>query len=214
MHPLQTAERVVGLLVLIAPATELSPTQLELAGALVGQAMTAYDRAALFARVQELAVVDELTGIPNRRRFFEVAERDVAAARLHGRALQAMMIDIDHFKRVNDTFGHPIGDEVIRTVAQRLRRHTRDIDILGRYGGEEFALVVSGVTDVTDVAEQLRAAVVATPITTATVLLSVTVSVGVAELSSADTGVAALLARADAALYNAKQSGRNRVVIG
>lgn len=215
LHPLQTTEQLIGMLVLTAPTTEaLSPTQLDLAAALVGQATTAYDRAALFARVQELAVVDDLTGIPNRRRFFEVAERDVAAARLHGRPLQAMMIDIDHFKRVNDTFGHSIGDEVIRTVAQRLRRHTREVDILGRYGGEEFALVTSDVADVAAFAEQLRAAVAGSPVPTATGLMSVTVSVGVAELTNADTGVAALLARADAALYDAKQRGRNRVVVG
>ena len=216
IHPLVAADRPVGLLVLHACRVEaLSQTEIDLAGALIGQAMTAYERATLFSRVQELAVMDELTGVTNRRRFFEVAERDLAGAYRHGRPMHAMMIDIDHhFKRVNDEYGHPVGDEVIRAVAQRLRLQTRDTDILGRYGGEEFALVFSDVgATAAEFAERLRSTVSSDRIATMAGPLSVTVSIGVAAQHPSDTTVADVLGRADAALYRAKREGRNRVVL-
>lgn len=186
-------------------------TQSEVAAAVVAQGMTAYDNASLFARVQELAVLDELTGIASRRHFFEVAERDVAVALRGGRPLTVVMVDIDHFKRVNDTYGHPTGDDVIRIVASRLAAEIRATDTLGRYGGEEFALVLPDAGAETDLPERLRRAIGEVPIETRSGLLSITISLGLTHLRTDDVDIAGLLARADQGLYEAKRNGRNLV---
>ena len=186
-------------------------TQEGVAGAVVAQGMTAYDNASLFARVQELAVSDELTGISNRRHFFEVAERDVAKARRSGRPLVVVMADIDHFKRVNDTYGHPTGDDVIRVVASRLAAEIRATDLLGRYGGEEFALVLLDAAVGSDLPERLRQAIGDVPIQTRSGPLDITVSIGMTRLLPDDVDIAAPLARADQGLYEAKRNGRNQV---
>jgi PleD family two-component response regulator len=151
-----------------------------------------YENACLFATVQQLATTDELTGVHNRRHFTAAATTQLEVAQRGHRPMTAMMVDIDHFKRVNDTYGHAAGDEVIRAVAAVLRRNVRHPDIFGRYGGEEFAVVQSEVHG--------------DPI-------KVTISVGLAELKPDDT-LDALLGRADRALYRAKEAGRNRVVAG
>jgi GGDEF domain-containing protein len=131
---------VLGVLILAARTPEVRRQEhVEVASALVAQGMTAHDRASLFTQVQLLAVADELTAIANRRHFFEVAERDVAAA---DRPLTALMVDIDHFKAISDTYGHPTGDNVIQTVAQRLAAVIRQTDLVGCHGGEEFAVIL------------------------------------------------------------------------
>jgi diguanylate cyclase (GGDEF)-like protein len=207
--PLRTR---TGVLVL---SSQSAKTQIgdhaELASALVTQAMTAYDRATLFAQVQALAVIDELTGIPNRRQFMQVAERDIAAAIRAGRPLAALMVDIDHFKAVNDTFGHPTGDDVIRTVATRLAGQIRATDLIGRYGGEEFAAVLQDAEFGATLPDRMRTCIAELPIDTRSGPLTVTVSIGVARLRDDDTNLKDLLARADQALYEAKRAGRNRV---
>jgi diguanylate cyclase (GGDEF)-like protein len=183
----------------------------EVAAALAAQGMTAYDKAVLFKQVQALAVRDELTGIANRRRFFEVAVRDLAAASRHDRELTVLMVDIDHFKRVNDTYGHATGDDVIRTVATRLGDQIRQTDVIGRYGGEEFALLLQDAGPGNVLPERLRTSICDTPIETRSGNLSVTVSIGLAFRSDDDTDIEALLSRADAQLYRAKELGRNQV---
>jgi diguanylate cyclase (GGDEF)-like protein len=212
--PLRTDQSGIGVLLLAAtrPGADLTP-ELEVAAALGSQAATAYDRARLFSTVQELAVVDDVTGIANRRRFFEVAARDLASARRHGRDVTALMIDIDHFSRVNDTFGRLTGDEVIREVAQRLVRTIRVTDLAARYGGEAFALLLPEAGADNTLPERLRAAVADEPVTTRSGPVRVTISVGQAVLQPTDTTVDALLARADEALSAAKRQGRNRVCI-
>ena len=154
-------------------------------------------------------MTDQLTGIANRRHFFEVAERDVAAARRGARQMTGVMIDIDHFKRVNDTHGHGTGDDVIRAVAERLAAHVRSGDLVGRYGGEEFALLLHDAVPVEGLPERLRAAVADTPIRTRSGPLDITVSIGLAYLSSTGTGIEELLSAADEALYRAKAGGRD-----
>jgi diguanylate cyclase (GGDEF)-like protein len=187
------------------------PAEVEVAAALAVQGVTAYEKARLFAKVQELAVVDDLTGLPNRRHFFEVANRDVGAAQRHARPVAAMMADIDHFKRINDTYGHPTGDDVIRVVAGRLAAGIRQPDLIGRYGGEEFTLLLSDAAEAAKIAERLRAVVASEPIETRSGPLEVTISVGLAFSVSGDAEVSSILARADAALYEAKKAGRNVV---
>jgi diguanylate cyclase (GGDEF)-like protein len=185
----------------------------QVAAALATQGMSAYDNARLFSRVRELATTDELTGQHNRRHFYSIAGALVQAASRSGHDLAAAMLDIDKFKNINDTYGHGVGDEVIRTVAARLRTAIRHSDVLGRYGGEEFAVVLPDHGgDALVLAERMRAAVATAPIATAAGPVEVTISVGLAALAPGDGTLDHLLARADHALYRAKESGRNRVV--
>jgi diguanylate cyclase (GGDEF)-like protein len=158
--------------------------------------------------VQQLATTDALTGVANRRHFTDHAADRIALARRDNQRLAAMMIDIDHFKKINDTYGHAVGDAVIRSVADTLRANLRDPDILCRYGGEEFAILTG--LDPLEAGERLRRAIKQTGVAGPSGPVAVTVSIGVAELSSAD-GLDALLGRADAALYRAKESGRDQV---
>ncbi|MGH9296487.1 MAG: GGDEF domain-containing protein, partial [Acidimicrobiales bacterium] len=126
----------------------------------------------------------------------------------------AMMLDIDHFKEVNDRYGHASGDDVIHAVAQRIAGVIGSGDILGRYGGEEFALVVNGSLLVAaELAELLRQVISESPIMTASGPIAVTASVGVAELADRDVDLGRLLQRTDAALYEAKRAGRDRIAL-
>jgi diguanylate cyclase (GGDEF)-like protein len=213
--PLIARDERLGVLVLASTRPHAyTDADIGITAALASQGMVAYDNARLFTQVHHLATIDGLTGIANRRHFFETAQREVAMARRRQTSLAAVMLDIDHFKHINDTHGHQIGDDVIRAVVERLRRHSRDTDILARYGGEEFVLLLPDAgTHALDTAERLREEVARTPVQTRTGPVDVTISVGAAYLSPSDTGLDTLLARADECLYSAKQNGRNRVVI-
>lgn len=175
----------------------------------------------LLAGVQRLAATDGLTKIANRRSFELTLEREVARATRAAEYLSLVMVDIDHFKRLNDTLGHQGGDEVLREVAGRIKDELRLSDTMGRFGGEEFvALLVNAELDAaTMVAERIRTGVAGTPVELlGGAALPVSVSIGVAVLDDFERDHAiedvaqALLAQADSALYKAKQSGRNRVV--
>jgi eukaryotic-like serine/threonine-protein kinase len=161
--------------------------------------------------VRHLAGTDALAGTYNRGRFLELAGRGFAAARAHDRPLSAIMVDVDRFKQINDLYGHLVGDEVIREIARRLLSTVREHDLVGRYGGDEFALIVELGADAAELAERLRIAVAATPVAAGAGPLPTTVSVGIAHLRPDDPDLGSLLARADAALYLAKRRGRNRV---
>jgi len=162
----------------------------------------------------ELAMQDMLTGLPNRRAISDALHSATARAQRQGGAFSLLLIDIDHFKRVNDSFGHQAGDEVLRVVARTLQSRLRAQDAIGRFGGEEF-LVLLPDTDSDGAlvaAEALRTAVALTPAQWAGRSIHVTVSVGVSggKLKPGDT-IDSLIAAADGALYGAKQGGRNRV---
>ncbi len=160
--------------------------------------------------VSELVRVDSLTGLHNRRAFDEHLPREVARSQRLGEPFCLLMIDIDHFKRLNDTYGHPAGDAVLRSVARAIAGCTRPSDLVARYGGEEFAVVLSGIDSgqALAVAERIRRQVALAE----TGLHRVTVSVGVAQYQpSAGDDAELLLSRADQALYAAKHGGRNRV---
>ena len=213
--PLHVRDGSVGLVLLVGedPAGYRAG-QVEIAATLAGQGMTAYENARLFAQVERLATTDGLTRLCNRRHFFTLAIRELAMHRRRASPLTAVMLDIDHFKQINDRYGHQVGDEVIATVAQRLAATARTTDVLGRYGGEEFAIVLpdTGEEGSMVLAERLRASIGEHPIETEAGALRVTVSVGVAQLAADDMAVTDLLGRADRGLYEAKRSGRNRVV--
>jgi diguanylate cyclase (GGDEF)-like protein len=186
----------------------------EIAAALARQGMTAYENALLFAKVERLAVTDGLTGLYNRRHFFQLAARELSLARRRSAPLTATMLDIDHFKQVNDRHGHPVGDQVIVEVARRMEATARRTDVIGRYGGEEFALFLpdTDLDGAVILGERMRAAVVDHAIDTDAGPLRVTVSIGLAAFDVTDTEPGSLLARADDALYRAEEGGRDRVV--
>ncbi len=212
--PLVVRDQAVGALAIISRRPNaFGQTQTEVAAALANQGVVAYENAQLFARVQTLAQRDELSGVANRRYFFEMAGRSFRDARQAGTPLSAMMLDIDHFKDVNDRYGHASGDDVIRVVAQRVAKVIGSGDTVGRYGGEEFALVVQAPLEQAHaLAERLRQAISEAPISTASGPIEVTASVGVAEMDGRDLDLGRLLQRTDAALYEAKRAGRDQVV--
>jgi diguanylate cyclase (GGDEF)-like protein len=163
-------------------------------------------------RYQRAAKVDAVTGLCNRRWFDEVAARQWQRARAEGVPLSLLFIDIDHFKQVNDDHGHLAGDDALRGVADLLQAGVRPIDVVARFGGEEFVAVLYGVNqaEAAQVAERLRRDVAARVLPGPSRAVSVTVSVGVAELLPGES-IAALIAAGDAAMYAAKRDGRNRV---
>lgn len=163
-------------------------------------------------RLRELATTDSLTGLVNRRCFLEEAEREFRRAKRYGAALSLLMLDVDHFKEVNDTYGHEVGDHVLQSLAQTGLKVLRNVDIMGRMGGEEFAVLLpeTGIDEAQGAAERLRASVEQTPVKVrGSVEVSCTVSIGVAQALEDET-LDDLLRRADAAMYLAKDKGRNR----
>ncbi len=163
--------------------------------------------------LERLATTDALTGARNRRAFFDLAGREVARVARTDAPLCAVMLDIDHFKAINDTHGHAAGDAVLRAVVARVIGEIRPVDILGRLGGEEFAILLPDTSPAGAllVAERLRETFAGTPVDANGASVAVTASFGVAALGN-EEDLDALLARADAALYQAKNAGRNRVV--
>ncbi len=168
----------------------------------------------MYARLEFLASVDPLTELPNRRCFLEAAETEFMRARRHGRALSFLILDIDHFKSINDRFGHAVGDEALRRVARRCRRTLRRSDHIGRIGGEEFAIMLpeTGADLGYRAAERLRLALAKLEIPTEDETLWLTVSIGGMTVAPDHDTAEQVMADADAALYDAKNGGRNRVV--
>lgn len=164
--------------------------------------------------LQRLATTDFLTGICNNRCFFATGEREIQRARRYGRPLGVLMFDIDHFKRVNDTHGHAAGDQVLVAIAAACRNFLRDIDVFGRLGGEEFAILLpeTDLAGARTTAERLRSAICETRIEAGTARLQVTISLGVSVLLPEDDEIEQVLKRADAAMYEAKRDGRNRTM--
>jgi len=165
------------------------------------------------ATVRENARCDGLTGVFNRRHLEERLSEEFYRSRRYGGPLSLVMLDIDHFKRVNDVHGHLAGDEVLRIVAARVSEAVRASDIFGRYGGEEFGVILPG-TDIAGarvVADKLRELVSGQPLAYKDVGLEITVSCGVAQVAPEHTTYEEVIRLADTALYRAKREGRNRV---
>ena len=160
------------------------------------------------------ALHDSLTGVWNRGAVRKHLDRQLSLSKRSASVVSVLAIDLDHFKRINDSHGHAAGDGVLRAAAQRMQAALRDYDGFGRVGGEEFLAVLAG-TEATALgaAERLRSALVASPIETCAGPLSVSASIGVASGCGTDVDGAALVARADEALYRAKEAGRDRIAI-
>jgi diguanylate cyclase (GGDEF)-like protein len=215
--PLILKNEVIGALSLESPKENaFTSDDLRVLVTFAATATAAIRNAQLHGEVQKLALTDTLTNVYNRRGFMELSKREVERARRFGRPLSAIMVDVDHFKEINDTYGHAEGDRILRLVAERLNSNIREIDILGRYGGDEFTIILPE-TDLfvaTNVAERVRRSVTEIPTLIKDEPIQVSLSIGVARASPETADLMTLLASADAAMYSAKQSGGNRVEVG
>jgi two-component system, cell cycle response regulator len=212
--PLLVHERALGTLVLGSKrrgsfGDAVRPT-LEV---LASHVAVSLSNARMLKRLEEMATTDGLTGLFNKRALIEIAQQKLRSANRFSKPLSVLVCDIDHFKRVNDTHGHDIGDVVIRGFGDVLRRAKRDTDVVGRFGGEEF-VVVCEETDgggAALLAERIRAELEAATFPTEGGPLRVTCSVGVATFPAAGSSWEAMFRATDEALYASKRNGRNRV---
>jgi diguanylate cyclase (GGDEF) domain len=179
----------------------------------IKQDITARKR--LEEELRHQASYDTLTGLSNRRHFLEQLEREQARLQRNGGEAAVLMLDLDRFKQINDTYGHAAGDEVLRAFALIVRDSLRRTDLAGRLGGEEFAILLpdTGLEQAHAFAERIRARVAGAAIDTGNATLQVTVSIGISALEATETRIETALARADAALYHAKRAGRNCIVL-
>lgn len=202
-------------LLVYPPPGGLPQEALELADWLVSQAAIALENARLHHVVRRQAITDELTGLVNRRRFMEALDAEIARTQRLRSNVSLMLADLDDFKRINDRFGHPAGDEALRVFAEVLRAELREIDVAARLGGEEFAVLLpeTDLEGALAVAERLRERVGERPVLDDHgTPVHLTASIGVAEYTTGSRDD--LLRRADAGLYRAKQEGKNRVAAG
>jgi diguanylate cyclase (GGDEF)-like protein len=164
-------------------------------------------------KLKELATVDGMTGLFNRRHFFSLAEMEWSRYLRHWRPMSLLMLDIDQFKSINDRFGHDAGDHVIVQIADICRQEKRKSDVVARFGGEEFLLLLpeTSLTEAERVAERLRQLVETRDLSVASLAINATISIGVAEANPYMEAIFDLIKLADQALYNAKNAGRNRV---
>jgi len=182
----------------------------------IGTMVDITERRQIEQELQRQARIDYLTGIANRRYFIDQSELELSRTLRYDKQLSVLMLDIDHFKQVNDTHGHRTGDIVLQKLSLICKDALRDVDVLGRLGGEEFAVLLpeTPLERAVEVAERLRDTVARSPIAVESGLpLNITVSIGVATLKGKETNIDMLLNLADGALYRAKEGGRNRVVI-
>jgi diguanylate cyclase (GGDEF)-like protein len=214
--PIAAGEARLGALGLfsLAPHKPFTARDVAVAAAVGQQAGSAIQRAQLFDEVRQLAVTDSLTGLFNRRYFFTLAEQEFAHARAEGRRLGILMVDIDYFKHVNDTYGHVAGDHVLEYVVGCCRAGVGEAGVLARYGGEEFVALFRGMgqPEVDAIAQAVCARIRQTTVAAGGHAIAVTASVGSAELDDTCAAMEDLLVHADRALYVAKRAGGDRAV--
>lgn len=211
--PLIFEENLLGILWIWGKG--LTQSDLPILSIFAKQIGTSLERARLFQEVQSLALTDPLTGLQNRRSVFELGRIEFSRAQRMDRPFCCMMIDLDYFKKINDKYGHQTGDQVLQEFAQRCLRSLREVDLVGRYGGEEFIVLMPETSRdmAVQVAERLRTSFSERPIIISDLEISVTTSIGVASKDENTPHLEALIARADQALYIAKHKGRDRVAI-
>lgn len=211
--PLTFEENLLGMLWIWGE--RLTKADLPIMSIFAKQIGVSLERARLFQEVQSLALTDPLTGLQNRRSLFELGRVEFARAQRMKRPFCCMMLDLDHFKKINDDYGHLVGDQVLQEFAERCKNLVREVDLIGRYGGEEL-IILMPETDRTlslQVAERLRNSIASAPIRVFDREIFVTASIGVASQDENTMDLETLIARADQAMYIAKHKGRNRVAM-
>jgi diguanylate cyclase (GGDEF)-like protein len=204
----------MGVMTVARRGEQFTPAQREVFLYLAGQVSSSIENIALHELVSEQAVTDELTGLSNNRGFRQLISKEAARAERFGHEMSLIMLDIDDFKQINDTYGHLQGDKVLRMVGRVLQLESRGVDEPARYGGEEFAVALpeTGIDGALDLAERVRARIESEQVPRAGGgEVNVTASVGAAAIYGVANGAEALIAAADAALYEAKRAGKNRV---
>jgi diguanylate cyclase (GGDEF)-like protein len=213
LTPLSAENRAVGVLVIehsLRKASRVERRVVSMVERFASHASLALRNAWLLEQVQKMATTDGLTGIANRRSFDIGLERELSRAARNNAPLTVVLIDLDHFKQLNDTHGHQMGDEVLRLVGGALAEHCRDFDMAARYGGEEFAVILPGCSEAesVDAAERFRRVVGACD-----TRVPVTASLGVATYPGNGANAGELVKAADDALYQSKRAGRDRVTV-
>ena len=211
--PILCRDNLLGIIVLNCLSGDVSH---ELLFSLAGQAGVAIQNARMFTKINLMATTDGLTGLYNRRHFFELAEIEFTKYRRYGDSLSVCMMDIDHFKKINDSYGHAVGDEVLRHLGKNLTELLRNYDIVGRYGGEEFVVLFPGTSLETaaKIAERIRVAIENAAVETEEFgNIQYTLSIGVSNFTKEITDMTTVFGEADKGLYEAKNLGRNKVVV-
>jgi len=224
--PLLIRDRIIGLLALDSKQPgQFTKNHARLANAFASQVAIALENARLYEETHRLAITDSVTGMFTRRHFLTLSDREYQRSSRYQRPLSLIMMDLDHFKKVNDNYGHLIGDQVLQMITKLCKDNLREIDIIGRYGGEEFTILLpetpgkthqsqtDTITSAETVSERLRHVIETTPLKTDNHDINVTVSIGVAELNKQCNDIKSLIDYADQALYQAKRKGRNQVVV-
>lgn len=212
--PLVLGREVLGALSLSASQPSIfSETDLQLLTSFGATATAAIHNAILYSETQDLATTDPLTGQLNRRTFFELGQREIERFQRFGRPLSWIMFDVDLFKYINDTYGHSAGDQVLTTIVERCCRVIRHVDILGRYGGDEFVILLPETDHhrAREIAERIRASIADSPMITDAGSVNVSISVGITEATPDTADLGLLLNKADQALYKSKRAGRNTI---
>jgi diguanylate cyclase (GGDEF)-like protein len=213
--PLIVKDEVIGTFTVAATRAGAFPSdRRHMLGVIANQVAVSMQNARMYEALEEQATTDGLTGLVNHRTFQERFSTMLGRAERHELAVSMLLTDIDHFKKINDTYGHPTGDEVLRRVAAILKASARKIDIVARYGGEEFALVLEGTdrAGARQLAERIRQEVEAQSFPSSKGAFGATLSIGVSSYPDDSREKPELIARADQALYSAKHGGRNRTV--
>lgn len=221
LFPLISENKLLGCVVTKSTDNILSEKEINYIEQLSNQAATTINRANVYAEILKHATLDALTGFYNRHQLEERIKQEVSSAKRQTRSLCTIMTDIDYFKNVNDTYGHAAGDLVLKTISNVIKHQLRDYDIAGRYGGEEFVIILpfTKLSEAQMVASRLRKAVENTQIDISKINpdiqeknINVTISLGISEFNFEDNEKT-LLQKADKALYKAKENGRNRAEI-
>ena len=213
--PMLSRGKVIGAMLAHAKTScHFNQEAIPILSLIANQTAITVDKIRLHNETEQFAFTDELTGLYNRRHFIKMAEGEVDRAIRYKHSLAYIMFDLDRFKQVNDTYGHPAGDQVLKTVASLVRQELRDIDLLGRYGGEEFVILLpeTNLRGAREVAERLRKQVARAQITIAQGKISITISLGVSIVSPECNSLTQLIEASDKALYAAKEGGRNQTM--
>ena len=210
-------EKIGALFLQAAKANAYDLDQIRLVETIVHQASVSISNAQMFEKIQSMAILDNLTGVYNRHYFFEYAENEITRSQRYNNIMSLIMLDIDHFKLVNDRFGHLIGDQTLKMIVDTCLGVLRKSDVMCRFGGEEFLVLLpeTSQTDAVIAAERICQAIAAKSLPTNSELgpVSVTVSIGITQLKSKTETLQNLIGQADQALYKAKETGRNRVYV-